>query len=268
MKISVIMPVYNGESSIYACLDSLLFNKDDIYELIIINDGSKDNSESIILKFESLFNKFIYIQHYDNLGICKSLNAGINASSGDWIARMDSDDICLKRRFKQQFDFCKKNSLDFCFQSSYKFDSHKKLLKFIRFENPMIHPSLFIKGSIMRDELYSLMGPAQDYELLTRLVKKYQFKINEFEVVKLGESDNQITKKNRYNQDYNKVEISNKLIFLGSIFNFVISITAPFSIFLYEISDKKKVGFVKWVSPVFINKKYQGFRSKYFIAKK
>ena len=102
MKISVILPFYNIESTILNSLRSIINQSEKIFEIIIINDGSKDNSEKKIL---SIIKKNIkYFKNKTNKGLAYSLNKGIKKSSGDLIFRMDADDISKKIGFE-----CKKN---------------------------------------------------------------------------------------------------------------------------------------------------------------
>ena len=90
-KISVIIPAYNHEKYIGRCLRSVFdqsINEED-YEIIVINDGSKDNTKEIIGKF---LNKIVYMENKINRGLPYSLNKGIKKAKGKYIVRLDSDD--------------------------------------------------------------------------------------------------------------------------------------------------------------------------------
>lgn len=91
MKFSIIIPVYNSEKYIDRCLNSVLTQTYNNYEIIIINDGSTDNSEKILKKYES--NKKIKIISQTNHGVSSSRNIGIKESTGDYILFLDSDDF-------------------------------------------------------------------------------------------------------------------------------------------------------------------------------
>lgn len=91
MKFSIIIPVYNSEKYIDRCLKSVLTQTYDNYEIIIINDGSTDNSEKILKKYET--NKSIKIITQTNHGVSYSRNIGIKESTGDYILFLDSDDF-------------------------------------------------------------------------------------------------------------------------------------------------------------------------------
>ena len=90
MLISVVMPVYNGEKYLREAIDSILAQTLIDFEFIIINDGSTDNSKSIIESYDD--KRIIYIEQ-ENKGLSKSLNIGISLSNGEFIARMDQDDV-------------------------------------------------------------------------------------------------------------------------------------------------------------------------------
>lgn len=106
-KVSVILPVYNSEKYLKQSIKSILDQSFSDFEIIAINDGSIDNSLSIL---DSFHDKRIKIFHnIKNIGISASLNFGIQNSSGEYIARMDSDDICLSNRLKNQTYFLDQN---------------------------------------------------------------------------------------------------------------------------------------------------------------
>lgn len=92
MKISVIVPVYNQRKYLEYALNSLLSQKipRSEYEIIIINDGSTDNSQTII---EYFYDEIVLINHDENKGLVKSLNDGLEVAIGDYVIRLDSDDL-------------------------------------------------------------------------------------------------------------------------------------------------------------------------------
>lgn len=92
--ISVIVPVYNAGSFLKRCIDSILAQIFNDYELIIINDGSTDDSESICLQFASQDSRIRYINQ-PNLGVSKTRNNGVAVSRGKYIAFIDADDYIL-----------------------------------------------------------------------------------------------------------------------------------------------------------------------------
>lgn len=109
-KVSVIIPVYNAEKTIEKCINSLLNQTFEDYELIIINDGSKDNTKILLEKFKD-DNKVIIINK-ENEGIGKTRNLGIKKAKGEYITFVDSDDYVDKKMIEKYYNFAYKNNLD------------------------------------------------------------------------------------------------------------------------------------------------------------
>lgn len=89
--ISIIVPVYNAEKTIKKCIDSILAQTYKAFELILINDGSKDNSLNILKEYEALDERVIVISQ-ENSGVSVTRNKGINEAKGEYIVFVDSDD--------------------------------------------------------------------------------------------------------------------------------------------------------------------------------
>ena len=109
-KISVLMPVYNGDKYLKKSINSILRQTYDDFEFIIINDGSTDLSLSIIKSYQD--KRIKIINNSKNIGIAHSLNKGLNIANGDYIARQDQDDISHPERFMCQVNYLKKNDTD------------------------------------------------------------------------------------------------------------------------------------------------------------
>lgn len=105
--ISVVMPVYNSAAYLEAAIDSVLNQSLDDFEFIIIDDGSEDDSYGIIQRYND--SRICLFQNKVNKGIVFCLNFGINHSCGEFIARMDSDDICEPNRLEEQLKFMQNN---------------------------------------------------------------------------------------------------------------------------------------------------------------
>ena len=106
--ISVIIPVYNQEKWITRCLRSLenqSFSREK-YELIVVNDGSTDNSESVINLFS---NKITFINNTKNSGLPSALNQGIKLSKSKYIVRVDSDDYVNQDFLFLLYEFLEQN---------------------------------------------------------------------------------------------------------------------------------------------------------------
>ena len=104
--VSIIMPTYNGSAFIQKAVESVLDQTFKNFELIIVNDGSTDDTEKIIKDLASNDSRIVLIKNEKNLGIQKTLNKGVAISRGEYIARIDDDDIwCDKEKLKNQINF-------------------------------------------------------------------------------------------------------------------------------------------------------------------
>ncbi len=108
MKLSVIMPVYNGQDFVSKAIESILGQTFSDFEFIIINDGSTDRTLKILESYQKK-DKRIVLLNQENKGIAKSLNRGIAKAKGDYIARQDADDISFPDRLRNQVEFLDNN---------------------------------------------------------------------------------------------------------------------------------------------------------------
>lgn len=110
-KISVIVPVYNGESYLASCLDSILSQSYKNVEVIVINDGSTDFSLKIAETYSEKDNRVTVYSH-ENSGLSEARNRGIEVATGDYIAFVDSDDILLPEALELLLNELIKNAAD------------------------------------------------------------------------------------------------------------------------------------------------------------
>jgi glycosyltransferase involved in cell wall biosynthesis len=111
--VSVIMPVFNGGKFLEEAIQSILSQTFKDFEFIIINDGSTDNSLAIMKRYSSIDSRIKIIDR-SNRGLIFSLNEGISVSRGQFIARMDADDISFPQRFEKQIEHMTKDASDVC----------------------------------------------------------------------------------------------------------------------------------------------------------
>jgi len=107
LKISVLLPVYNGANYIEACINSILSQSFSDFELLIIDDCSTDGTLEIINNFND--SRIRVIRKQNRSGYVDSLNLALGMAKGKYIARIDADDICLPGRFQKQIDFLESN---------------------------------------------------------------------------------------------------------------------------------------------------------------
>lgn len=112
--VSVIIPVYNAGSSILKCLNSVKQQTEGIFEIVIINDGSTDNSSKLIGYFiENNPQIKIVLINQKNIGVSKARNAGLKVAKGEYIAFLDSDDEWLPKKTETQLKFLENFDVDF-----------------------------------------------------------------------------------------------------------------------------------------------------------
>jgi glycosyltransferase involved in cell wall biosynthesis len=102
IKITVIMPAYNASGYISEAIESVLKQTFSDFELLIIDDGSIDNTAEIVRSFKD--SRIVFIQQ-KNAGIAVALNTGLRAARAEYIARFDADDICYTNRLEMQYEF-------------------------------------------------------------------------------------------------------------------------------------------------------------------
>src|SRR5258707_849690 len=107
-RVSVVMSVYNGEKYLGEAVDSILAQTFTDFEFIIIDDGSEDRSPELIEAYVD--SRISFLRNEKNVGLTRSLNKGLQVASGEYIARMDCDDVSLPDRFAKQVAFMDANS--------------------------------------------------------------------------------------------------------------------------------------------------------------
>jgi len=185
--VSVILPVYNDETNIENSINSILNQTYKNIELLIYNDGSNDSTQKIISNIDSPLIKIF--SNDKNIGLTKALNFLISKSSGEIIARQDSDDISYLDRIEKQVDYLLSNKLDAAASRARRKNSKRKIpsisfylpLKIqVLYKNPMIHGTLMIKKSVLEElNFYNTKFKySQDFKLLIDLLNNgYKFRI-------------------------------------------------------------------------------------------
>jgi len=103
--VSVLMPAYNGEPYLIEAIESILNQTLTDFELVIIDDGSTDATWSILQEYAAQDRRIVLERNANNLGLIKTLNKGLSLVRGNFIARMDADDISLPERLEAQLNF-------------------------------------------------------------------------------------------------------------------------------------------------------------------
>ena len=185
-KVSVIMPAYNAEQYIGESIDSILKQTFTDFELIILNDCSRDSTEEIILSYRD--SRIVYLKNEENMGVAGTLNRGLAAATGEYVARMDADDISLPERLEKQVNFLDRNSkvavLGTCLErfgeeisTQYRsFSDNAEQMKIdLLFSCGLAHPSVMMRRAVIA-ELggYDLEYEGlEDYELWCRVAEQH-----------------------------------------------------------------------------------------------
>ncbi|MHC8947790.1 glycosyltransferase family 2 protein [Sphingobacterium hungaricum] len=167
MKISVIIPMYNAEKSIVRALDSVKNQTfDGFFEIIIVNDGSKDDSVEIVREYQKANNSFknftIVLISQENGGVSKARNTGLANATGDFLAFLDSDDAWLVDKIQSQFThFLTNDGVDFIgggFQGFLLPHRNEKELVKISFDDLLFKNYFQPSTVIMKREIFEKIG--------------------------------------------------------------------------------------------------------------
>ncbi len=183
-RITVLMPVYDAGEYIEEAMKSILSQTFRDYEFLIINDGSTDNSADVIRKFSD--SRIRFVENESNIGLSGTLNKGIRLARGEYIARMDADDITLPTRFEKQVGFLDQNpDVALCGtwytvfgatrRTTLRLPINQKEIKcYLLFNPPFGHPTVmfrktvFVTRGLWFDKDYT---PAEDYNCWVRFVE-------------------------------------------------------------------------------------------------
>lgn len=189
-KISVIMGVYNAEKRfalLKDSIDSILNQTYSDFEFIICDDGSTDNTFYILKEFEKKDNRIKIIKNETNKGLTHSLNHCLKMSNGEYIARMDDDDISHNIRFEKQIEVLEKNrEFDIVGINANLFDDngiwgekcYPEILqkKDFLFTSPVTHPTIMARRiafeSVNGYEEKKYTNRTEDYDLFMRMFSK------------------------------------------------------------------------------------------------
>ena len=139
-QVSVIMPVYNSQSYLDKAIKSVLSQTFRDFEFIIIDDHSSDKSWNIIKRYTRRSKKIRSFRNNKKMGLATSVKQGVTLARGDYVTKIDSDDLCYKTRFEKQVKYLNRNRRTVAVGTQYLFvnEKGKKLDKKVR-------PSLFEK---------------------------------------------------------------------------------------------------------------------------
>lgn len=185
-RVTVLMSVYNGECYLNEAIDSILAQTFTDFEFLIIDDASTDNTPGILRSYSDP--RITIITNEKNLGLTRSLNNGLAVAQGDYIARMDADDISLPERLDEQVHFMDNNP-DICVCGCWVKiigqnagdiwrypTSHDEIACRHLFECSIAHPSVIMNKKYLNENQIhynNTFKKSQDYELWVRISGSY-----------------------------------------------------------------------------------------------
>ena len=183
--ISVVMPVYNARAYVAEAIESVLQQTCGDFELVVIDDGSTDDTRSIVLRFRDP--RVVVATNVQNLGVVASLAKGLAVCRGHFIARMDADDISEPERFAKQLDYLKSHPDvdivggaisyfgDIKRPTSVVFPAeHEDIRAALLFYCSLAHPALMFRHTLVERNLLQYSEEyrhAEDYHLWTGLLQ-------------------------------------------------------------------------------------------------
>jgi len=183
MKVSIGIPVYNGEAFLDKAIGSVLNQSYENFELILLNDGSTDTTLKIMQYYEKKDNRIKVVSDGLNKGIVQRLNEFVKMASGEYIVRMDADDIMFPERIKVQLErFLSNPKVDLVHSAAISINKSNEIIGIKQnnnlVKNPIgiIHPSVMALKSFFLENPYEEGFPQmEDRELWFRTHKKYEF---------------------------------------------------------------------------------------------
>ncbi len=185
MKLSVIMSVYNGERYLASAIDSIIAQTFREFEFLIVDDGSTDGTAQLLSAYAQKDSRIKVVTHRENLGLTASLNELLQEVQGEYLARMDADDISLPERFARQVAWLDSHPECGVLGTSYwlinpaghrrlvcRFENdHDFLCWYLCFQNPLAHPSVMGRTALFRSVggYRSAYRYGQDFDLWWRL---------------------------------------------------------------------------------------------------
>ena len=188
IKVSIILPVHKQLNFFKKALKSLINQSLKDIEILIYSDGNSNLFNKKVISLIRPYSNIKFFFKRKKKGISYGLNFLINKANGEYIARMDADDISFKERIKKQLFCAKRYGKNYIITSgciyfnddlqNEEYIPKKVNLNILKRNNPLIHPTLFAHRDIFKKILYRNIFLAEDYDFYYRAIKHgYKFKI-------------------------------------------------------------------------------------------
>lgn len=182
--VTVLMPAYNAALYLAEAIDSILRQTFADFEFLVVDDGSSDATPQIL---EAITDpRLALLRHQENLGVIAALNRGLEAAKGEFIARMDADDVAMPERLRRQIDFLRASPrTGLCGTWFRTFGGSRETTvrpptaaedaaARLFYESPLAHPSVMFRRALFSEHklCYSQDYPhAEDFELWSRVAQ-------------------------------------------------------------------------------------------------
>jgi glycosyltransferase involved in cell wall biosynthesis len=188
-RISVLLPVYNGAPYLQAAIDSVLQQSYSDFELIVINDGSTDETAEIL---DRITDSRVRVIHQTNHGLALTLNRAVKEALGEYLVRQDADDLCLPQRFERQIAFLDAHpehalvgswtrilEIEAETARGHRHPTENGELQFLLlFDSYFVHSSVMMRSAALREVgAYPTdpeRNPPEDFDLWSRIARRYQ----------------------------------------------------------------------------------------------
>lgn len=188
-KVSIILPVYNGEKYLSETIDSIIEQTFADWEIVAVNDGSTDNSLFVLNKYKAKLESKMKVINKENAGVSSARNIAMENSTGEYLAFVDADDIWLPEKLGKQVMILNKNPdvalvyTDMCAIIEGKITQIKSIMKKKLYRGNIFEPLFYfnfipLSSIVLRKEMIENYGNfdsnykiIQDYDLLLRIAE-------------------------------------------------------------------------------------------------
>jgi glycosyltransferase involved in cell wall biosynthesis len=187
--VSVLMPVFNGENHMREAIESILGQSYSDFELLVVDDHSTDSTGDILREYCGRDARIRAVRNQEAKGTVGALNTGLGLARGEYLARMDADDISLPTRLEKQHAFLEKHhDISVCGTNMELFGAqqfvwrlppeHEAIRAGLIFTPFIAHATVMMRRTALEENHYRYdpeYGYAEDYELWSRLSQRYRF---------------------------------------------------------------------------------------------
>lgn len=218
MKVTILLPAYNAALYLRDSLDSIMRQAFKDFDVLLIDDGSMDDTSKIAIEYSNIDRRIKYYKNEKNIGLIKTLNKGLSLAKGEYIVRMDADDIMFDDRLYKQVKYMDSNPECFVRGGQMEYiggltgmapilpQKYEDLLYLSLINCPLYHPTTIIRNSAIKQfglKYNDSYKHAEDYKFWSDIIFSHPNSIANIKDVVLFYriSNNQITAKYSDEQD-------------------------------------------------------------------